>query len=256
MLPRNFKPFYVASSELIRIGSLEDGGYILTKELVRHTKHCVSFGISDNFDFEKHLNKLTKCSVESYDYSIDIKFWFERFKKDFIKFISLKIFKPKKIYNMFKYLDFLLFFNKKNNSFFLKRVDRNQFIDCMKKYENNQGILLKIDIEGSEYDLIDIIEQYEKNIIGFVIEFHNLDNYISILKNFITNLKNYNLIHIHGNNYSSISKQGDPSVLEMTFSHKKYLNNSKQSNNRNYPINGLDYPNAKRAKDINLSFEN
>jgi hypothetical protein len=50
----------------------------------------------------------------------------------------------------------------------------------MKKYENNQGILLKIDIEGSEYDFIDLIEQYEKNIIGFVIEFHDLDKNISI----------------------------------------------------------------------------
>lgn len=78
----------------------------------------------------------------------------------------------------------------------------------MKKYENNQGILLKIDIEGSEYDLIDIIESYEKNIIGFVIEFHDLDNNISILKNFINNLKDYKLIHIHGNNYSSINNLG------------------------------------------------
>lgn len=118
MLPRIFKPFYVEFSELTRIGSLEDGGYILTKELIKNTNHCVSFGISDNFDFEKHLNKLTKCSVESYDYSIDKKFWFNRLKKDFVKFISLKIFKPKKIYNMFKYLDFLFFFNKKIILFF------------------------------------------------------------------------------------------------------------------------------------------
>ena len=97
MLPKIFKPFYVVVSELNRIGSLDDGGYILTKELIRNTKHCLSFGISDNFDFEKHLNKLTKCSVEAYDYSIDKKFWFNRFKKDLIKFISLKIFKIKKI---------------------------------------------------------------------------------------------------------------------------------------------------------------
>jgi hypothetical protein len=256
MLPRIFKPFYVEFSELTRIGSLDDGGYILTKELIKNTNHCVSFGISDNFDFEKHLNKLTKCSVESYDYSIDKKFWFNRLKKDFIKFISLKIFKPKKIYNMFKYLDFLFFFNKKNNSFFLRKIDSKEFIKCMKKYENSLGVLLKIDIEGSEYDIIDLIEQYEKNIVGFVIEFHDLEKNIIRLKSFITNLKNYNLIHIHGNNYSIINNQGDPSVLEMTFSHIKYLNNFKRSNNRNYPINRLDYPNAKRAKDITLNFEN
>ena len=98
MLPKILKPFYVEFSKLTRIGSLEDGGYILTNELIKNTKHCISFGISDNFDFEKHLNKLTKCSLEAYDCSIDSKFWLNRFKKDFIKLISFKIFKPKKIY--------------------------------------------------------------------------------------------------------------------------------------------------------------
>jgi len=256
MLPNIFKPIYTQDSSLVRIGSLEDGGYILTKELVKNTKHLISFGISDNFDFEKDLNKLTKCSVESYDYSIDKKFWFNRFKKDLIKFISLKIFKIKKIYNMFKYFDFLLFFNKKNNLFFLKRVDRIQFIECMIRYKNVTGILLKIDIEGDEYGIIDLIECYEKNIIGFTIEFHDLEDNMLIIKNFIANLKYFSLIHIHGNNYSGTNSQGDPLALEMTFSHKRYINSFDVINNRNYPIENLDYPNAKRAKDIPLSFEN
>jgi hypothetical protein len=199
---------------------------------------------------------LTKCSVESYDYSIDKKFWLKRFKKDLIKFISLKIFKIKKIYKMFKYFDFLLFFSKKNNFFFLKRIDHMQFTECMTRYKNSTGVLLKIDIEGDEYGIIDLIECYEKNIIGFTIEFHDLDENMLILKNFITNLKYYSLIHIHGNNYARINSQGDPLALEITFSHKKYLNSSDVINNRNYPIKDLDYPNAKRAKDISLSFEN
>ena len=121
MLPKIFKPCYIEVSQLVRIGSLEDGGYILTNTLVKNVKHLISFGIQDNFDFEKHLYKLTKCSVESYDYSIDKKFWLERFKKDFIKFITFKIFKLKKISNMFRYLDFLYFFNKKIINFFLKK---------------------------------------------------------------------------------------------------------------------------------------
>ena len=65
MLPNIFKPIYTQDSSLVRIGSLEDGGYILTKELVKNTKHLISFGISDNFDFEKHLKekKLTLADV-------------------------------------------------------------------------------------------------------------------------------------------------------------------------------------------------
>ena len=41
----------------------------------------------------------------------------------------------------------------------------------------------------------------------------------------------------------------------MTFSHIKYLKDFRINNNRDYPIIGLDYPNAKRAKDIKLNFE-
>jgi very-short-patch-repair endonuclease len=105
-----------------------------------------------------------------------------------------------------------------------------------------EDVKLVIEIDGYPWHKDKSEKDLEKNIIR--------------LKSFITNLKNYNLIHIHGNNYSIINNQGDPSVLEMTFSHIKYLNNFKRSNNRNYPINGLDYPNAKRAKDITLNFEN
>ena len=55
MLPKIFKPYYIEVSQLVRIGSLEDGGYILTNTLVKNVKHLISFGIQDNFDFEKHL---------------------------------------------------------------------------------------------------------------------------------------------------------------------------------------------------------
>ena len=255
MLPKIFKPYYIEVPELVRIGSLEDGGYILTSTLVKNVKHLISFGIQDNFDFEKHLCKLTKCSVESYDYSIDKKFWLERFKKDFVKFISFKIFKLKKICNMFRYLDFLYFFNKKNNKFFLKKINNIEFLNCIKKYQDKSGVFLKIDIESSEYEIIDVIEEYERCVIGFVIEFHDLENNLIILKNFVVGLKNYKLIHVHGNNYSKIDNKGDPSVLEMTFSHIKYVKDCRINNNRDYPIIGLDYPNAKRAKDIKLNFE-
>jgi hypothetical protein len=64
MLPRIFKPFYVEFSELTRIGSLYDGGYILTKELIKNTNHCVSFGISDNFDFDINNHELIITRID------------------------------------------------------------------------------------------------------------------------------------------------------------------------------------------------
>lgn len=256
MLPKEFRPIFVKRDQLVRVGSLYDGDYILTKKLVKNNKFLISFGISDNFDFEEDLYKLNKCQVEGYDYSINQRFWFERFKKDLIKFFSLKIFKLRKFKEMFKYFRFLFFFNKNNNKFFLKKINLPEFIKILERYKsrNRYNIFLKADIEGSEYDFLYEINKYHTHIIGFAIEFHNLEKKSEILKKFIINNKYYKLIHVHGNNFSPLSKYGDPTILEMTFSHTKYLNNYKKFNNRKYPIKELDYPNAKRAKDLKLYF--
>ena len=58
MLPKIFKPIYIDNNDLIRIGSLNDGGYILSKNLTKNLNLLISFGISDNWDFEKHIHKL------------------------------------------------------------------------------------------------------------------------------------------------------------------------------------------------------
>ena len=37
MLPKEFRPIFVKRDQLVRVGSLYDGGYILTKKLVKNT---------------------------------------------------------------------------------------------------------------------------------------------------------------------------------------------------------------------------
>ena len=112
-LSQEYKPSFVNNEELIRLGSRFDGGYVVLKKQIKETNCLVSFGISDNWDFEEEFHNLSNCEVDAYDYSIDKNFWLNRFKKDLVKFLCLKIFKPKKIKSMFKYFFFKSFFNKK-----------------------------------------------------------------------------------------------------------------------------------------------
>ena len=258
MLPKIFKPIYIDNNDLIRIGSLNDGGYILSKDLTKNLNLLISFGISDNWDFEKHIHKLTDCFIEAYDDSINIDFWINRFKKDFIKFLCLKIFKPKKIFNMFKYLDFLIFFKKKGNNFYLRRIGNSYsadipFSEIIAKHKNKKNIFLKIDIEGAEYEILDEIKNYPDQINGFAIEFHDLNNKIKKVESFIKNCEYYKLIHIHGNNLA-IDELRNPLTLEMTFCHTKFIDYFNKINNKEYPISGLDFPNFKRAEDVILQF--
>ena len=108
--PRELKPIFIDNKDLIRLGSIDDGGYVVPIENVKSSDTLISFGISDNWDFEKDFFKRSSANIFAYDYSINNNFWLMRFKKDLIKFFQLKIFKPKKLYKMFQYIDFLIFF--------------------------------------------------------------------------------------------------------------------------------------------------
>ena len=89
--PKFLKPYFVKIEELVRLGSIDDGGYVLPVKDIKSSDVLISLGISDNWDFEKDFSKISNSKVIAYDYSIDKNFWISKLKKDLIKFIKLKI---------------------------------------------------------------------------------------------------------------------------------------------------------------------
>jgi hypothetical protein len=157
---------------------MDDGGYVVPLLNIKDSEILISMGISDNWDFEKDFSKISNAKILAYDDTINLKYWIKRFKKDLAKFLKFKIFKPKKLYKMFQYVDFLLFFKKNNkNKFFLKRVgnDINSInindID-LSEIKDNHKVFLKIDIEGSEYEILDQIvsikKKYKELLLNFI----------------------------------------------------------------------------------------
>lgn len=261
LLPKFFKPFFLKKDELIRLGSIFDGGYVLPINDLKNSDVLISFGISDNWDFEKDFSKMSNAKILAYDYSIDSNFWISKFKKDLIKFLKLKIFKPKKIYKMFQYIDFLLFFGfNKKNQFFLKKIgNTNECVNIQKivsdHINENDKIFLKIDIEGSEYEILDEIVSIKHKIQGLIIEFHSVSKNLDIIENFLKKTKyDLNLVHIHANNFSVKEENQFPDVLELSFSSID-INNLDLDNVREYPIKNLDFPNSKRSLDIKFGFK-
>ncbi len=259
-LPNFLKPYLINKDELIRVGSIDDGGYVVPLLDIKSSTILISMGISDNWDFEKDFSKISNAKVFAYDDSIDLNYWKNRFKKDLIKFFKLKIFKPKKIYKMFKYIDFILFFKKnKKNKFYLKRIgNEKNSINIeeifLQEVLEGQRIFLKIDIEGSEYDILNQIILFKKKIQGIVIEFHDVTSNLERIKNFLKAIEqDLKLVHIHANNYS-VKKEGQfPETLELTISSSNQLVQEVE-NSREYPIKGLDFPNSKRSPDIRIIF--
>ena len=78
-------------------------------------------------------------------------------------------------------------------------------------------MILKSDIEGSEYEVMDQILKYSERIEMLIFEFHWLNKFESDFLNSVKKLqKNFEIIHIHGNNHFSKLDSGLPMIIEMT----------------------------------------
>ena len=167
--------------------------------------------------------------------------------------------KPYQIADVFKYLQYLTFFKGKNKHFLKKIVSRktnqNNEITISEAIGDNKDIVLKVDIEGDEYMVLNEINKNSDKLNLVIIEFHNLQKNLKKLKNFLKKTKLRN-IHISINNYGKISSYGVPEVIEMTLINPKRFKIRNIRTNRNYPLDGLDFKNYKRGPDIKINFKN
>ena len=59
------KPIFVDDKDLIRLGSIDDGGYVVPIETIKSSTALISFGISDNWDFEKDFLRKSSAYLVS-----------------------------------------------------------------------------------------------------------------------------------------------------------------------------------------------
>jgi hypothetical protein len=255
-------------NNLIRLGNDSDGGYILPGNLLKSIDGIISFGLNDDWTFEEaalnHINK--KIDVHIYDHSVGLKTFLRMLFNNIFSiygFVSL-IFggqKFKNTYNLIVTIFKYKIFFKKNVIHYQNRVYNRKDLDIdieiediFKRQSNNKNILLKIDIEGGEYRILNQIINYQKVIPVITCEFHDIG---PLRKTFEDNLKSilefYYILHLHGNNYVGCSEDNTPDVLEITFINKNqidynviYLN---QVNNKD-----LDFPNNINKPDYILEF--
>ena len=80
-----------------------------------------------------------------------------------------------------------------------------------------QNSALKVDIEGGEYPILDIICANKSNLNFIIIEFHSIQLYETTLINFVKNLgSDFSVAHLSINNWSS-EVNLLPQTIEVTF---------------------------------------
>tara|TARA_B100001093_G_scaffold491089_1_gene530819 strand:+ start:227 stop:994 length:768 start_codon:yes stop_codon:yes gene_type:complete len=254
MLPKIFRPKF--NYNFLRIGNEYDGGYIVEKENFFKSKMLVTAGLAFDFEFEEQYLKLNQNKVLCFDHTINFKHYFFTWFCLFIYRVLTfkKIGSIKKAFNnLMKPINLYNFLKKKNIQ--LKKIGlglgekkislSKLFLDHIK----DKDILLKIDVEGDEYRLLEDLKKFSDQILILVIEFHDADLNLKKIEDFILTF-NLELIHVHPNNQGKIGPSGNPTLLEFTFA-----KSPKRIGERKEILLELDRDNNPKLDTINLQFE-
>jgi hypothetical protein len=244
--------------DMIRVGSENDGGYVLSQRMVKATKGLLSFGLSDEWGFERHFSELSGAPFVCYDPSVTASFWFRRFAAGMIKG-TIK-FDGRLLRRAFRFIDYLRFFDGSRHRHIRKAIGLSgpgslSLVEALSASALPAPLLLKMDIEGWEYRILDEIVAHQSQFVGFVIEFHDLDLHEERLARFMKSIsERFVLIHFHANNHTVLQPGGLALVAEFTFMAKELLEPGEALDRPNLPLAVLDAPNVLGKPDAIVNF--
>jgi hypothetical protein len=218
-LPKILEPFYCV--DLIRLGRVNDGGYLVNKKDVIKSSRLLSFGVGDDTSFEEDFVKLNDCQIDAYDGTIEAQ--------------------PK-------------FFNSPNKKIHFSNIGHvpgNKKISELLT-ETDSNVFVKCDIEGSEYDILNELIIHSNKFSGIVIEFHDVYQYplFNLVSNFISKIS-LKLVHTHMNNISYAESPNGylPGCIELSFTSSINVSLSPVS----LP-HTLDMPNTPSREEFRITF--
>ena len=239
-LPIQLKPKH--AFKLIRLGKKNDGGYCVGHNSVHNSKVLISLGISDDWSFEKYFKRINpRLNILCFDDSLDFIFIVKTFLKQSFRFFSFR--SNSLIQSFINIFDYFLFIKKKNKK---KRISYKDIQSIAKPF--SKKLFIKMDIEGSEYRVLNDLIKIKKKLIGLAIEFHDVDLNIEKILSFNKKI-GLKLVNVHANNWGGV-ENSFPTSIELTYDRDPLV----ESKFFTYPCK-LDQINNPRATDIKILFK-
>jgi hypothetical protein len=253
-----FRPIHI--NGLKRLGNAFDGGYIVHYPSLKDADCLLNYGVGYNVKFEEDFFKETGLPTLAFDPTLtSLGLVFGDLKSGMVPFLRHV---KKYIYWIFKQPTL-----KKSKIEFIEEgiaeKDTQQYKSLRYHFNKynlfDKKIILKMDVEGYEYPILNDPAVYEllPNAIQILMEIHyvseKIENLIEIMKKVS---KTHSLVHIHSNNHAGTFKykgKDVPEAMEVTFLLNEYIRQTTYTT-ETYPINGLDQPCDRLKEDIVLDF--
>jgi hypothetical protein len=204
----------------IRIGPDEDGGYVVPSAVFASIKQLISFGVNVDWRFEHEVQRKLRIPVQAYDccsvLRLALRYWLGGLFKLTFNRIDYENFSQRTD----RLKDYFIFFYG-NAKLFKLRIDK---VTALPIFESCNNTLLKCDIEGGEYEILDLIISYQSRFNIIAMEIHNIRKNGEVLKHFFEKLNGqFAVTHLHVNNFVDFDDAGVPDIVEVTFSRRSLL---------------------------------
>lgn len=265
------KPFVCPN--LVRVGAPNDGGYVVPGDHLAGGAYLVSLGLFDNWTFDAACLAMNpSIRIIAVDHSVG-PWWFVRkiirclWKIPAYLLLLDRVRLRKYTSKLRNYINYFSFFTPPHLHL-KKRVSNGggaldirlaEIIErhCPPTGAATHDVVLKMDIEGGEYDTVADIIHYQSRISCITGEFHDLDSRTAEFNRMMEELSRYfRVVHIHGNNCGAYDHANDfPSIVEITFVNAALLASDVAYSNFHYPRTGLDAPNEPTIPEYEIRFE-
>lgn len=256
---------------LTRWGRNSDGGYVIPAPLIKGCGLLISLGLSDEWSFEREfLSQNPEARLLAVDLTLDGLSIIRLALKDMTTILSaLLLGRMAKLRDGLRRLHdhsgyFMLF--RSPNVHLKRRVGADDggvnisLASLLESHPSRAGVrdvLVKMDIEGTEYAVVPDVVRHHERIRCAIIEFHEVNRRVESFNQAIRNLCRYfAVVHVHGNNFGGYDPVNEfPDAVEVTLVHKSLLASPLRPWPLQFPRPGLDFPNCLGRADYALTFE-
>jgi len=248
---------------LVRMGSKNDGGYVVPRIAIDNAECLLSFGLSDNWSFdEQFLRENPKVTINAYDHTVSMGTFFVKATAYIVLVLAGKrpfVLLKNRFFAIFKYATF---FKKeggpkhyKERVCNIKSGKNDATIDEIFERVATKNVFLKCDIEGDEYGIMGGILDQSSKIICIAIEFHDINKSRLVFEQVVKKIQDtYEIVHLHANNFGGVSADGLPDALEITFLRKDLCPVALNTQRSTLPLEGLDEKSFIEKPDFRLEF--
>lgn len=246
---------------MVRIGAPHDGGYVVQQQSIQDADCIIAMGISNDWSFEEQCRALNpRLRIEGYDHTISAYIFRRKVVSAWLRAIRGKASweamhqkaQTARAYRVFFSGAFAVHHKQMVGDPALHRGAAS--VAAMFGRVPAGKVFLKIDIEGSEYEIIDTLLPYADRITGLAMEFHETDTRRTTFVRAVQSLQqHFDIVHLHANNYGPVAADGLPVSLEISFARKQQRAVPAALRNT-LPLPGLDTPNNPALPDYAMQF--